>query len=276
MPEASEKPSRVLFVGHGSPMNAIQHNDYTASLALWGRTQPRPASIVVISAHWLTQGTLVSCQPQPRQIYDFYGFPEALYQVRYPCAGDPGTAKKIVELLKPEPGIRSLKSGTWNIAGGTCSGLWGIDHAAWAVLKHLYPRADIPVVEISLDMSKPPEYHYEIGKLLQPLREENVLILASGNLVHNLELLSWQEDDEPTAWAREMDQNLKKLLLAGDHAALMNYPQSGLHAGLGIPTLDHYLPLMYVLGLQNRGDQIRFIYEGIQNATVSMRCFTLA
>ncbi len=269
-------PGQAIFLGHGSPLNAIADNDFTAALRAWSQSRPRPEAILVISAHWLTQGTFVSCQPQPRQIYDFYGFPPELYQVDYPCPGGPALANQVVGLLQPEPTLKSGERAAWSMLGSGCSTEWGIDHAAWAVLKHMYPRADVPVVELSLDMSKPPQYHYQLGRKLRPLRRQNILILGSGNLVHNLALISWEPDAPAPKWVGEMDAKLKDLLLAGDHAGLTAFPDEGRHARLGIPTLDHYLPLLYILGVQAETEKVKFIYEGIQNATVSMRGFELA
>lgn len=275
MARRPNRPGRVIFVGHGSPLNAIRRNDYTSALRAWSQSQPKPEAILVISAHWLTQGTFVSCQAQPRQIYDFYGFPDELYQAAYPCAGDPALAKRAVACLRRSPGNPKPADESWNILEAGCSQKWGIDHAAWAVLKHLFPKADLPVVEISLDMSKPPDHHYQLGQRLSELRRENVLIMGSGNLVHNLSLISWEENAAVPAWAQEMDERLKALLLAGDHKQLIDYPYAGLHGRLGMPTLDHYLPLLYVLGLQEKNERMKFIYEGMQNATVSMRCLEL-
>jgi 4,5-DOPA dioxygenase extradiol len=243
-------------------MNVLADNGYTRALRSWAAKTDKPEAILVISAHWQTRGTFVSCQPRPRQIYDFYGFPEELYQVAYACPGEPGLAQKTVACLKED--------------SATCRGDWGVDHAAWAVLKHMYPDAKVPVVELSLDLTRPAAEHYRMGQALRDLRRERVLILGSGNLVHNLALITWEEDAAAPVWAREMDETVKVLLERNDHPALIAYPKKGLHAKLGIPTPDHYLPMLYVLGLQAEGENVRFIHEGIQNGTVSMRGFELA
>jgi 4,5-DOPA dioxygenase extradiol len=272
----SKSPGAAIFLGHGSPLNALAQNAFTAALGAWSQSHQRPDSILMISAHWMAQGTFVSCQPHPKQVYDFYGFPEELYQVKYPCPGDPRLAEEAVKHLHAffEAGRKGHP--TWNLTEGGCSAAWGIDHGAWSVLKHLYPEADIPVVQMSLDMSKPPEYHYQLGQALRSLRRENLLIIGSGNIVHNLSLISWEDDAPAPRWAREMDEKIKALLLASDHAGLVGYPYAGLHAAQGIPTQDHYLPLLYILGLQSPAEKIKFIYEGMQNASISMRCFELA
>jgi 4,5-DOPA dioxygenase extradiol len=262
MPAKQKIPGKVIFLGHGSPLNALADNDFTRALRTWGAGAPRPDAIIAISAHWQTRGTFVSCQADPQQIYDFYGFPDVLYQVAYPCAGDPALARRMVERL--------------NSFSVRCSDDWGIDHGTWAVLKHLYPAADVPVVQISLDMTQPPEYHYRLARALAELRRENLLILGSGNIVHNLSLISWEENAPPAAWAEAMDEELKIMLEKKDHSGLIAYPRDGAQARRGIPTLDHYLPMIYALGLQSDRESIRFIYEGFQNGSLSMRCFELA
>jgi 4,5-DOPA dioxygenase extradiol len=257
-------------------MNGVAKNEFTEALHSWAQTRPRPDSILMISAHWMTQGTFVSCQPQPKQIYDFYGFPDELYQIKYPCPGNPSLAEKVVQHLHTFFQSEKPERGTWNLAEGGCSAAWGIDHGAWTVLLHMYPQADIPVVQLSLDMSKPPEYHYQLGQALRELLQENLLIVGSGNIVHNLSLIAWEDNAPTPRWAREMDEKVKDLLLANDHAGLIAYPHAGLHAHQGIPTQDHYLPMLYILGLQAQGQKIKFLYEGMQNASISMRCFELS
>lgn len=250
----------VLFVGHGSPMNIIADNDYTKSLTNLKRIIPRPKAIVVVSAHWLTEGTHVTSNDRPRTIHDFYGFPPALYQVKYPCPGAPEYARQIGDIIGKTKVV--------------CDQDWGLDHAAWAVLTWMYPDADIPVVEISLDIRKPARYHYDLAKELAPLRNQSVLIIGSGNIVHNLHLVQAEENAEPYDWAITADEEIKQLLQSKNHTALINY--DGLaHTKLAIPTNEHYLPMLYTLALQEETDQLRFIHEGIQNASVSMRCFLL-
>ncbi|MEW6515927.1 MAG: 4,5-DOPA dioxygenase extradiol [candidate division FCPU426 bacterium] len=248
----------IAFIGHGSPLNILANNKYTQDLRAWSRGLPRPEAVIVISAHWQTRGTFVSCQNQPRQVYDFYGFPEELYQVAYPCPGAPEWAKKIVKLLKAHK--------------VECSEEWGIDHAAWAVLTHVFPHADIPVVEISLDMTQAPAYHYALGRALQPLKEEPCLIIGSGNMVHNLGDISWEEHSPEMPWARKLAFQLRTMITEHQHQALTTFPDSGLEARRGMPTLDHYLPMLYTLALQER-ESIAFIHQGLQNGSISMDSF---
>ncbi|HMM19286.1 MAG TPA: 4,5-DOPA dioxygenase extradiol [Selenomonadales bacterium] len=250
----------VLFIGHGSPMNIVADNGYTRSLAKLGRSIPRPQAIVVVSAHWLTDGTHVTCEERPKTIYDFYGFPPELYRVQYACPGAPECAARVAAAVGD--------------AKVVCDQGWGLDHAAWAVLTWLYPDADIPVSELSLDIRKPAHYHYELAKALAPLRSEGVLIIGSGNIVHNLRMAQWDEKAEPYDWAVKADEEMKQLLQSKNHTALINYEEL-LHAQLAIPTNEHYLPMLYTLALQEETDELRFIHEGIQNASVSMRCFLL-
>jgi 4,5-DOPA dioxygenase extradiol len=260
----------VLFIGHGSPMNMVLSNRFTRSLAELGPALPRPTAILVISAHWLTHGTFVTCTEKPRMIYDFYGFPGELYQVKYECRGAPGYAKLAIDSMGNGKAVR-------------CDDTWGLDHASYSILRHMFPAADIPVFEMSLDYSfhdwhlKPVQYHYDLGKGLAALRRMGVLIIGSGNLVHNLDLIDFSGmDAEPYDWAAEMDARIRSHLLAGEHGHLINYLSMGSGAPLAVPTLDHYLPMIYALALQEEGETIRFIHEGFQNASVSMRSFCIA
>lgn len=251
----------VLFMSHGSPMNIIEDNSFTRSVSQLGEKLVKPTAIMVISAHWLTKGTQVTCMTNPRTIYDFYGFPQELYQIKYPCLGAPKQAEAVIQA-----------------AGGTkisCDLEWGIDHAAWSVLKYLYPLADVPVFEMSLDILKSPQEHYNLAKELAPLRKEGVLIMASGNLVHNLRLAKFEHTyDEPYDWAVEADQQMKELLQQGDHAGLIRY--EGLKASrLAIPTSEHYLPMLYAIALQKDGEELTFTCDDIQNGSVSMRSFVI-
>jgi 4,5-DOPA dioxygenase extradiol len=248
----------VLFIGHGSPMNIVMDNDFTRSLASLGTKLPRPKSILVISAHWLAKASLVTCMKNPEQIYDFFGFPPELYQVRYPCEGDPVVAQRVARL-------------TGYMVN--CSTEWGLDHASWAVLEHLFPDADIPVLEMSLNFMMEPDYHYNLGKQLGALRSEGVLIIGSGNMVHNLQLMEYDMEAHPYEWAVDIDEKLKSLILNGEHDKLVNYQKLGNHIARAVPTNDHYLPMLYILGLQEKNDEITFIHEGIQNGSVSMRSF---
>ena len=253
----------VLFVGHGSPMNVVQDNSYTRSLVALAAALPRPSSVLVVSAPWLTEGTFVTCADRPRQIYDFYGFPEELYAVRYEPPGAPAEARFLCKSAGPRAGI-------------SCDdGRWGLDHASWAVLRHMYQAADIPVWEMSLDVTKPPEVHLELARALAPLRDRGVLVLGSGNLVHNLRALNFSDDAPPYAWAVEADQWFKARLLSRDLPALIDYQRAGPAVAKAVPTNDHYLPMLYVMGLAEEGEPLAFTHEGMQNGSVSMRCFRI-
>jgi 4,5-DOPA dioxygenase extradiol len=256
----------AVFIGHGSPMNAIEENGYTRSLSELGREMPRPEAVLVVSAHWLTKGTCVGCVERPETIHDFYGFPKELYRVEYPAAGAPAHAKKLSEMSSGK--VR-------------CDLSWGLDHASWAVLRHIYPKADVPVFELSLDYfpgsfdEKPVQYHYDLAKSLARIREEGVLVLGSGNAVHNLRMVDFQNvTAEPYEWARSFDEALRKGLVSGDDDALIDF--RALPGGdLSVPTMDHYLPMIYALGMKQRGESLEFIHEGFQNKSISMRSFII-
>ena len=259
----------VLFIGHGSPMNMVLSNSYTRSLADLGPTLPRPEAIMVISAHWLTRGTFVGCMEKPRIIHDFSGFPEELYRVKYDCPGAPAIARQV-------PGL----DGTRGLI--MCDEKWGLDHASYSVLRHLFPSADIPVFEMSLDYSfndwhpKDVRYHYKLGRRLRPLRDMGILVIGSGNMVHNLDLVNFRDMDAPPYdWAVEADDGMRSRLLAGEYRDLVDYLSMGEAAPLAIPTLDHYLPMIYALALREEGENLRFVHEGFQNASVSMRSFRI-
>jgi 4,5-DOPA dioxygenase extradiol len=265
----NSKRMPVLFVGHGSPMNITSDNSYTRDISMAAKELPMPKAIMVISAHWLTNGTYVGCMRRPKTIYDFYGFPDELYEIRYPCKGAPELAKLVTNVVKTD----AIK----------CYSRWGLDHASWAVLKHMYPKADVPVFEMSLDYSpyndwkpKSMEYHYKLGSELLQLREKGVLILGSGNIVHNLGLIDFDTDAKPFTWALKFDERVKSCLLNKEHEALLNYLELGEEARYAVPTLDHYLPMIYALGLQQKGEEVKFIHEGFQNRSVSMRAFEIS
>ena len=258
----------VLFIGHGSPMNIILDNSYTKSLATLGKSLPKPKAIMVISAHWLTKGTSVTCMERPKTIYDFYGFPDELYAMRYPAPGAPDEARLVTEIVK------KIKV--------TCHADWGLDHASWAVLKHLYPGADIPVFEMSLSYTfnewhpKPLQYHYDLARELAELRTRGVLIIGSGNIVHNLGMIDFENIDAETFdWAREFDERAKASLQSRDHGDLLRYQDMGRSSLLAVPTLDHYLPMIYAIALQEKDEPLTFIHEGFQYGSVSMRCFRI-
>jgi 4,5-DOPA dioxygenase extradiol len=258
----------ILFVGHGSPMNLVQDNTYTRSLAEWGSRLPLPQAIMVISAHWLTTGTFVTCMEQPRTIHDFYGFPDELYGITYPSPGDPEMARHVSEIVHKAP-VGSNQD-------------WGLDHGAWAVLKHLYPKAKIPVFQLSLDYSfndwnpKPLQYHYDLALELAELRQEGILIIGSGNIVHNLSRIDFRNvEATPFYWAVEFDEQVKANLLSRNHQHLLHLGNMENSATLAVPTLDHYLPMIYIIALQGQDEPITFVHEGFQNRSISMRCFQI-
>ena len=251
----------VLFIGHGSPMNIIYKNEYTKSLQRLGPSLPKPDAILVVSAHWLTKGTYVCTVDTPEQIYDFYGFPDELYAVKYHPPGARTVAESIVHELKSDNIQPDAK--------------WGIDHASWAVLTHLFPKADIPIFEMSLDVLKNEKEHYALGKKLSFLRRKNVLIIGSGNIVHNLRQINFNENAEPYLWAIEFDNYIKDALLRKDHNRLLRYKELSQVGRLAVPTNDHYLPFLYSAALQEENEQIEFIHESIQNGSMSMRCFII-
>ena len=259
----------VVFIGHGSPMNIISDNDFTRSLVKLSKDLPRPKAILVVSAHWLTDGTFVTCAEKPQTIHDFGGFPEELYRIKYPCPGAPDTTGLITELVKT-PAVK-------------CDYQWGLDHASWAVLKHMYPKADIPVIEMSLDYSpyngwnkQSLQYFYDLAKQLDPLREKNILIMGSGNIVHNLRIADFENTDaKPYDWAIEFDERVKRHLLARNHKELLDCKNMSKATALSVPTLDHYLPMIFTIALQEKDENLEFIYEGFQNKSISMRCFKI-
>lgn len=247
----------AIFFGHGNPMNAVLHNSYTESWAAMGRENPWPQAILSISAHWFVPGTGVTVSTAPQTIHDFGGFPQELYQVEYPAPGDPQLAQRVRSLLKPLHVV--LDDG------------WGLDHGTWSVLRHVYPRANIPVVQLSIDETKPASFHYEIGQRLAPLREEGVLVMGSGNLVHNLHTYAWgQHGVEPFDWVIRFEQLARDMIVAGEQQPLVDYEQLGDEALLSIPTPDHYLPLLYVLGCRQQTDSVSFPVQGVDGGSVSM------
>jgi 4,5-DOPA dioxygenase extradiol len=257
MPRDYPTAMPTAFFGHGSPMNALERNAYTLAWQQFGRTAPRPRAILCISAHWYTRGTAVTAMPRPKTIHDFGGFPRELYDVEYPAPGDPGLAARVSRLLGPTEVIEDTSE-------------WGLDHGAWSVLKHLYPQADIPVVQMSLDASQPLAYHYRLAKSLAPLRDEGVLVMGSGNVVHNLRMARWGDDAAPFAWASRFNAYVRSRLLANDHAALADMASMGADAPLCIPTAEHYLPLLYVVALQGPCDELAFLTDGIELGSISM------
>jgi 4,5-DOPA dioxygenase extradiol len=245
----------ALFIGHGSPMNAIEDTEFSRAWAQVARSLPRPQAILCVSAHWETPGTRVTAMEQPRTIYDFYGFPRPLYEKRYPAPGSPRVAR--------------LAQGSLRGASVELDHDWGLDHGAWAVLCRMFPEADIPVIQLSLDNRKEPAFHYELGRELRPLREKGVLIIGSGNIVHNLREIEWQ--DTAYDWALEFDARIKALMLSGDHNAIIDYPKLGRMVPLAVPTPEHYLPLLYVLGAQHKSEGLAFFADKVTLGSMSMR-----
>jgi len=247
----------AIFFGHGNPMNALRENSYTAGWRRIGREVRRPKAILSISAHWFVPEVGVTVMTAPRTIHDFGGFPRELYQVRYPAPGDPLLARRVQALLAPLP--------------VTLDESWGLDHGTWSVLAHVYPQADVSVVQLSIDEARAAAFHFELGKRLAPLREEGVLIVGSGNLVHNLHTYAWgRHQAEPYDWAIRFEQAAREMLLAGEYQPLVAYETLGRDAGLSIPTPDHYLPLLYVIATRQQGEATSFPIEGIDGGSISM------
>ena len=247
----------ALFFGHGNPMNALADNHFTRAWATIGTHLPRPKAILAISAHWYTRGTRVTAMAAPRTIHDFGGFPAALSQIQYPAPGDPALAARIASLLDPIPVRPDME--------------WGIDHGTWSVLHHAFPQADIPLVQLSIDATQPPPFHYAVGKQISVLRDEGVLIIGSGNIVHNLRAYAWEGISVPPLAATiNFEQAVRARLLAGDHAALINYTTLSIDHQFAIPTPEHYLPLLYIIGLQHAGDQVSFPVTGSDGGAISM------
>jgi 4,5-DOPA dioxygenase extradiol len=256
-------PMPVLFIGHGNPMHAIRDNAFASILANLGRELPRPRAVLCISAHWMTRGmTAVTSSRHPETIHDFAGFPRELFDVSYPAPGDPETAERISR-TSADPRIQPDH------------GAWGLDHGAWSVLKHMYPAADVPVLQLSIDITEGPEFHFALGAKLKQLRREGVLIVGSGNVVHNLRHVSFADDAPPFDWAVEFDEWLKHRLQERDYNSVLRHATGSSSGKLSIPTPDHWYPLLYALGASDESDPLRFEYEGIENASISMRCLSL-
>ena len=251
----------VIFIGHGNPMNALYDNNFTKTLSGIQKNISKPKAILVVSAHWLTSGSFVSVNPTPKTIYDFGGFPDELFKVKYEPKGAPELANEIKDKV------------TYAKVGADET--MGLDHGAWTVLKHMYPNADIPTFEFSIDYSKPASYHYELAKQLNFLRDKGVLIIGSGNIVHNLGMVDWKNQTSGYDWANEFDNTVKNLLDKGDDKSLINYQTLGKSALLSIPTNDHYLPMIYTLGLKREKENIYYLYDGMEMGSISMRSFII-
>lgn len=247
----------AIFFGHGNPMNALLENAYTDGWKALGRSLPKPQAVLMVSAHWYFPATAVTVSPKPRTIHDFGGFPRELYEVEYPAQGSPELAERVRDLLSPlDVGFDER---------------WGLDHGTWSVLCHVFPEADVPVVQLSIDDRQPPEFHYELGKRLSPLRDEGVLVAGSGNLVHNLHTYAWgRHRVEPFDWAVRFENQAREFLMSGHDASLVAYESLGRDAQLSIPTPDHYLPLLYVMGARRADDEVTFPVEGVDGGSVSM------
>lgn len=251
----------VLFIGHGSPMNAILNNAYTQAISKSTENIPRPEAILVISAHWETEGTFITTSDTPKQIYDFYGFPEELYNIKYKPTG----AKRYAEIVAEELKDSNVK----------LTDKWGLDHGAWSVLTHMYPKADIPVLQLSLNRLGDEEYHYNLGRKLSKLREKGILIIGSGDIVHNLGIMNYDMNSTPFNWATEFDNYISDALVNREHDNIISYQKLGKSAQLSVPTKEHYLPLLYIAGLQEETDDVNFIYKGIQHSSMSMTSFKI-
>ena len=247
----------AIFFGHGNPMNAITENEYTRGWARIGQTIPRPKTILCVSAHWYLPATLVTAMPNPRTIHDFGGFPRELFAFQYPAPGSPELAERVRDLLAP-------------VAVGS-DVRWGLDHGAWSVLCHVFPDADVPVVQLSIDETRASEFHYELAEKLQPLRDEGVLICGSGNIVHNLHAYAWGKTDiPPIDWAVNFENLVRESAASGNHEPLVNYESLGRDAKMSAPTPDHYLPLLYVLAQQRENETVAFPIEGFDGGSISM------
>ena len=244
----------VLFIGHGSPMNAIEDNEYTRGWKNVANQLTKPKAVLCISAHWLTKGTMVTAMPQPRTIHDFGGFPQKLFDVEYKAAGSPDFAKKTSQLITKTEVISDME--------------WGLDHGTWSVLLPMYPKADIPVFQLSIDYTKPPSYHYELAKELKQLREEGVLIVSSGNIVHNLGMLRF--DNKVYDWTEEFNEKMMQYIASRNHNAIVNYDKLGKAANYAVPTNEHFLPLIYSIALTDEKDPIEIFNNSYQMGSISM------
>jgi len=247
----------AIFFGHGNPMNALAANNYTEGWRRIGLDLPKPKAILSISAHWFVPKTALTETSAPKTIHDFGGFPRELYEVQYPAAGKPELARHIQRLLAPLP--VSLDQS------------WGLDHGTWSVLRHVYPNADVPVVQLSIDETRPASFHFEVGKKLATLRDQAILIMGSGNLVHNLHTYGWgRQIPDPYDWAIRFETTARQMIMTGDYESLLDYERVGPDALLSIPTPDHYFPLLYILGSRRDGEAVAFPVEGVDGGSISM------
>jgi len=257
--KGSGKRMPVLFMGHGSPMNGIEDNEFSGYWAKLTDEIPQPEAVLCISAHWLTRGTHITAMPHPKTIHDFGGFPKELYEVQYPAPGNPLLAKEVSSIVK-----------TTNVG---LNHDWGLDHGTWAVVRHMYPEANIPVLQLSIDFYKTAEYHYKLAGELASLRKKGILIIGSGNMVHNLQRIDWRNMNVPNYgfdWAQEMNETFKQKIEKGDHQSLIDYHNLGSSAKLAIPTPDHYYPLIYALALQDKNDSVEFFNDKCVGGSLTM------
>jgi len=254
------KTMPAIFFGHGNPLNTLPENIFTRGWSRIGSFLPRPRAVLCVSAHWYVPETAVTASASPPIIHDFSGFPQQLYDIAYPAPGDPGLAGRVRDLLSPLPVDLDEKR--------------GLDHGTWTVLRHVFPEADVPVVQLSIDRTKPAQYHFDLGKQLAPLRDEGVLIAGSGNIVHNLYLYSWERSRivKPFDWAERFESKTREFLISGDYESLVNYGIMGNDALLSIPNPDHYLPLLYIAALRRQGEQVSFPLAGFDGGSISMLC----
>ncbi|MEQ7922199.1 4,5-DOPA dioxygenase extradiol [Xanthomonas sp. WHRI 1810A] len=252
----------ALFIGHGTPMNALERNEFSDSWTALGKCIGKPKAILMISAHWMTRGVAVTAMATPRTIHDFGAFPQALFDKRYNAPGAPAVAQRIATLLAPMEVTLDQK--------------WGFDHGTWSVLVHLYPDADVPVLQLSMESSQPPAFHYELGARLQQLRDEGVLIVGSGNVVHNLSMINFGMSDSGFDWAVRFQERVRKIIASGDDRSLTQFPDMGPDASRAIPTSDHFLPLLYVLGARDlKDDAVEFITPSCVFGSLSMMSIAL-
>ena len=254
-----EQVMPVLFIGHGSPMNGIEDTAFSRRWSQMAKEIPTPKAVLVVSAHWFTKGTKITAMDFPKTIHDFGGFPQELFDVQYPAPGNPVLAKETADLL--------------HSAHVEFDHDWGLDHGAWTIIRHMYPEANIPVLQLSIDYTKGPQYHYDLAKELNALRKKGVLIIGSGNMVHNLRMVAWDRLNDPEYaydWTIQMNNKFKELIQAGDHKPLINYSSLGKEAMLAIPTPEHYLPLMYTLGLKSSKDDISFFNDKAVGGSLTM------
>lgn len=254
----------VLFIGHGSPMNAIEENEFVSNWRELGKTLPRPNAILVISAHWETLGTQITAMERPRTIHDFGGFPQALFEVQYPAPGNPELAREVKSIVKSTDILLDQK--------------WGLDHGAWSIVNRLYPNADIPVIQMSLDYYQTPRYHYDLAKELASLRHKGVLIIGSGNMVHNLRMVAWDKlnaDAYGYDWALEANEKMKQFILSGDHPSMINFKSQGRAFDLAIPSPEHFIPSLYALALKEESDKLDFFNDKAVAGSLTMTSFKI-